>query len=102
MNDAEYKKALKAARMDYDRAVNKISTDFAFSNNTIKIGDFVTDHVGTVKVEKIGVYTGLSQNPKCTYFGTCYTKKGAPYKDDKKATVYQKNVLKVNSEVYKQ
>lgn len=101
MNEIEYKEALQAARKDYDDAVNKISIDFALTNNTIKFGDFVTDHTSTIKVEKIGTYCGLGHStPKCVYYGPCYTTKGVPYKGDKRGAVYQSNVVKVNGEVY--
>ncbi|GAG11249.1 unnamed protein product, partial [marine sediment metagenome] len=56
------------------------------------IGDFVTDHIGKVLVEKI--LTAGGDNPQCVYRGSEYTKAGKPRKDRSKRDVYQCNLYR--------
>jgi hypothetical protein len=65
---------------------------YAFSNNPYKIGDFITDHVGTIKIEKIkfSVYFGGSE---CVYIGTQYNKDGKVSKKQDRNTIYQSNII---------
>ncbi len=71
---------------------NKAIVEYCQNNNTIKIGDVVTDRLGSIKVEKVraasmglGVY-------ECRYFGLELTKKGQPKKSNASRWVYQSNL----------
>ena len=64
--------------------------EYARANSDIKIGDIITDHVGTIRVEVIKIY--YSSPPQCEYVGVMLTKKGVPFKGGEKRTVIQENI----------
>jgi hypothetical protein len=72
----------------------KLASKFAESNNNVKVGDIVKDHMGSICVERIDLYR--SKVPCLIYYGTCCTKKGVPYKRIRKRGVYQTNLIKEN------
>ena len=69
---------------------------FATSNNTVKVGDIITDHIGSIKVEKISWgYFGSSGNislPSCVYNGVVLKKDKTPTKRGNNRKVYQINL----------
>lgn len=81
-------------RSEYDKKVAELNTKYASSNNTVNHGDIVTDHVGSVRVEKILVYG--RDEPCCVYRGIELKKNGEPTKRATKRDVYQTNLKKVS------
>lgn len=63
------------------------------ANNPYKVGDVFTDHIGSVKIEKIKHYISYS-NPCCVYFGLELKKDGNPRNDLRKRDAYQCNEKK--------
>lgn len=76
-----YKQKLKELDNEYDEKKNKLSEEYALSNNSIKIGDRFTDHIGTIIVEKIKwTFSGLYGIPSCVYLGLELKKDGTQTK----------------------
>lgn len=95
MDIEDYKERKKILRKDFEEAERLLNREFAFSNSTVKIGDTVTDHVGSIIVESIGVYLGIqNQFPTCYYQGLELNKDGKPKKNLNKRMVYQTNLKK--------
>jgi len=60
-------------------------------NNSVKIGDIITDHIGSIKVEKIFLYRSELE-PSFIYSGKRYTKFNKPFKSGEKTRIYQINL----------
>lgn len=92
MNHSEYLEKLE--QLEYDFKMKKISLmkDFVVANNPYKVGDKVTDHVGTILIESMGFAWGTNSKPCATYFGPKLKKDGTPQKNRDKRCVWQSNV----------
>jgi hypothetical protein len=66
---------------------------YALANNPYKIGDLVTDHVATIKVEKITFHVSYGES-QCVYTGTQLNKDGKVNKKQDHNTVFQQNIEK--------
>jgi len=96
MNREEYSIKRNILKTEYDKKVRELNKEYALSNNKISIGDIITDHIGSIKVEAICITTPFGRdNPCCLYSGTEYTKSGKPFKNGSKRKVYQFNLIKV-------
>ena len=67
----------------YEKDRQQLESRFAHENNPIKIGDVITDHYHSIKVEQMGVVIIIGGNlinrkPCMRYYGTEMTKKGLP------------------------
>lgn len=93
MKYEEYRQLQDEITRKYSKELNDLAVKYAHFNNPYKIGDFVTDHIGTIKIEKIKAPYSRD-NPQCFYYGLCYTKKGKPYKSGEKRDVYLSNVVR--------
>lgn len=94
-----YVKRQRELADQYEKDIRWLSLEYAQSHSSINIGDFVTDHIGTIKVEAFGLNNGYggyssSDMPSMIYKGTEYTKAGKPRKDGSKRSVYQTNLVK--------
>jgi len=94
MTQEELKKELKELAKKYEQEKFEVYKKYALANNPYKIGDFVTDHVATIQVQKIGIYIsdGVSS---CTYTGIQYNKDGKISKKQDHTTAYQMNINKI-------
>ena len=92
MTQEEYKSKLNEINKDYELKLKSLDKDYAFSNNPFKIGDIVTDHIGSIKIEEIKAYLSRFPYPCCVYYGIELTKKGEPYKKGTKRKIYQSNI----------
>lgn len=93
----DYKNKVKSLKARHKKELTEFALKYAFLNSPIKIGDIVTDHIGSIIVEKYALgFSDISIEPKCVYTGTCYTKKGKPYKSGEKRCVHQSNIKKIN------
>lgn len=70
-----------------------LDIDFALSHNRVTIGDFVTDKLGVVLVDKILVRGG--EVPVCVYRGLEYTKQFKPKKREQIRDLYQSNLVSI-------
>jgi hypothetical protein len=91
MTEAEYKERVKELELKQKNERNELAIEFAYSNSTVAVGDVVTDHIGSVKVERIGVYISYGV-PECTYTGVELKKDLTPTKKGGKRSVYQSNM----------
>lgn len=85
--------ALISKQYEIDR--KDIIRKYCIEISKASVGDIVTDHIGSVIVEKIGFYFQCWDKPLPTYFGFEITKAGKRRKNQSKRTVYGSNVLKV-------
>ena len=93
MTQYEYQLKLNQINKDHQIRLRFLAYDFAESNNPHKIGDIVTDRIGSIKIDIIHFTLGGGKYlPECAYTGIELTKKGEPNKRGKKRTVYQSNI----------
>lgn len=92
MKREEYQRMVDLINQKRDSELEALSKKYALSNNKVKEGDIVTDHIGSVKVERISVYLQLKV-PQCVYRGVEYTKAGHSFKSGAKRDVYQQNLI---------
>jgi hypothetical protein len=88
MTEEELKTEIMAARERYNLEMNKIYKDYAFNNNPYKIGDIITDHIGSIIIEVIKwskIFNRFSS--ECVYTGTQLKKNGEPFKSGEKRVV---------------
>lgn len=99
MNKTEYLREIEKINKKAEREIEQIHIKYALANNTIKIGDLITDRNNTIKVEKINAIIPFLRNlPECIYYGRKYTKKGLPTKKEGFDKIYQYNVKIINGE----
>lgn len=95
MTQDEYNERIKRLEAKLEDEKNTLLKEFVDSNNPYKKGDIVTDHIGSIRIEKIKYATGgMLGIPCAVYFGIELTKKGVPKKIATKRDVYQRNILK--------
>lgn len=73
---------------------------FAQEHNPVKVGDIVTDHYHTIRVENMSVYG--HPIPYMRYTGIAMTKKGVPAKRQPcpREPVFQSNIEAINGQPY--
>ncbi len=88
-----YRNELTKLKRGYDNKVGILERDYAFSNSSVKVGDIVTDHIGSVKVDVI-LYAIVRDNdyPTCVYRGEELTKAGKARKKQSIRDIYQVNL----------
>ena len=79
----------------------ELRKQYAIEHNPVKVGDIVTDHYHTIRVEKMSMY-GYPV-PCMVYRGTELTKQGVPKKRQPVPgnPAFQKDVKSINCEPYK-
>ncbi len=93
MTEEEYDEKLQKIEKEYAIKKHTLSINFAKSNNPYKIGDIIRDHYETIMIDKIKTnLASWCSYPSCVYSGILVTKKGIPFKNGKRGTVYQDNV----------
>jgi hypothetical protein len=93
MTELEYKEALKELAAEYENNKVALAKDFAISNNTVKYGDIITDHIGSLEVKRMTVST-FSKQPQMVYYGIELKKDLTPMKNQTNRAVYQSNLIK--------
>lgn len=103
MTKEEFNRKKNAIEIKRDVEMKALIKEFATQNNPIKVGDIVTDHYQTIKVESIGIhsYKYGANYPECVYKGILVKKDGTPMKRTKYSNAYQSNVLFINKQPYK-
>jgi hypothetical protein len=92
MNFEEYKQRVFELKDEFEQKEIELMKEFVNSNNPYKAGDRVTDHIGTIVIEKIDAAFVYSGPPCAVYTGTELTKDGIPNKKGKKRQVWQCNL----------
>jgi len=93
MREDVYKANMKDINMRHEKALLNLDRDFAVSNSIVKIGDVVTDHIGSVKVESIKLYRCFGELPRLSYYGIRLKKNGLPFVSGEKRSAYQMNLI---------
>ena len=79
MDKKEYEDRLSALNVEFSAKKKELAKEFALSNNPVKIGDIISDHYKTIRVESFSWGFGFKQ-PCVYYSGTRLTKKREPAK----------------------
>jgi hypothetical protein len=93
MTKEEYDKKLESIAKRYNTEINQLKKEYALTNNTVKLGDVITDHMGSIKVDNISITMTFSNKyPICLYSGIEILKSGKPSKRGSIRNVYQSNL----------
>ena len=92
MNQEEYLEKVKKLELEIEDKKIELMKEFVKANNPYKIGDKVTDHIGSIIIEKIGILYGDSF-PCAVYFGLELKKDGTPTKKGLRRQILQKNAI---------
>ena len=89
-----------ALQQECDDKKSALRIQFAKEHNPVKVGDIVTDHYHTIRVENMSIY-GYPV-PHMRYTGIAVTKKGVPSKRQPthREPVYQQNIKAINGQPY--
>jgi hypothetical protein len=91
MTKQELEKELNIIDLKYDIEKKKAIIKYCDANNPYKVGDTFTDHIGSIKIEKI-MYD-YSMRLCCVYNGSELKKDGTPRKDGAKRNAWQSNSI---------
>lgn len=92
----EYKQRLSVLKQEAEKARLVLAKEYALSNNKVKIGDIITDHIGSIIVKKIFIEHALLTGPSCFYEGIELLKTGLPNKKNKLRAVWQSNIKNIS------
>ena len=98
-------KELSEKMMELQRECNEkqsvLRKQYAIEHNPVKVGDIVTDHYHTIRVEKMCIYG--HPVPFMRYHGTELTKQGEPKKRQPVSPnpVFQCDIVSINGKPYK-
>lgn len=93
MNHEEYIEKIKALESDFEANRLKLLKEYVTSNNPYKVGDIVTDHIGSISISSMGYSWGYSHKPCAKYLGLELNKNGTPKKNASMRTVHQSNLI---------
>jgi len=92
-----YKVNLASIEAKFEIEKKTLAKEFAFANNPYKVGDIITDHNVTIKIDTIKWYMGRhwdNELPYCIYQGVALKKNGTPNKKGTIDNIYQNNIVK--------
>ena len=92
MTIQEYKEKQKELKAEYTKKEQALDIEFANANNPYKVGDIVTDHIGSIEVERISYGYSFNSMPCVIYIGTELKKDGTKKKNDSVRNVYSTNL----------
>lgn len=96
MEEKLYLEKLSMMRIRHREEMRELQREYAMAQSPFKVGDLVTDHIGTVKVDYIDFdVADMGRRVRCVYVGPCYTKQGKPFKSGERRPVFQQNILKM-------
>jgi len=97
MEVLDYEIRLKEINERFEKEKSELAERFAVSNNPYKVGDIITDSVGSIKIEVIKYTLGggyYGKYPQCVFRGVELKKDLTPTKKGEKRTIYQSSILK--------
>jgi len=95
MTKEEMDSKLSQLEQEYSLNRKQIIKDFCDYNNPYKIGDIFTDHIGSIKIERIKYsFSNLRDKPCCVYHGIELKKDLTPKKLVIKRDAWQSNEIK--------
>ncbi len=94
MTPEQYKNELLVLRNEARNKEADLRKKYANANNPYKVGDKVTDHIGSIVIETMTVYSAISSELPCmVYYGTELKANGERKKNNPTRHVYQSNIL---------
>lgn len=91
MTKEELKEHLSQLETRHRQDITTLYKEYELSNNVYKIGDIISDHSTTIKIEKIKVSILFGES-QCVYEGTQLKKDGTPSKKQNNTTIFQSNI----------
>lgn len=92
MTKDDLEKRLRSIELEAANAKNQAVHDYCMAHNTVEIGDIFTDHIGSIRVERITVAASFASSQFCcVYHGPELTKTLEPKKRSKQRSAYQCN-----------
>ena len=105
MTFTELKEKANILKNAYIAQIRELRKEYAIEHNPIKVGDIITDHYHTIKVESMVVYVEsyyyTNNIPYIRYKGVELTKKGVPKKHQQYTTMAQPDIKTINKKPYK-
>ena len=103
MTKQEYRKALHEINVKAENERRVLARAFATEHSPVNVGDYISDHCDTIRVESLDVVNVTYEYPfPClVYKGKTCKKDGTPRKNPKRCSIYQCNLLRVNGEPVK-
>lgn len=92
MTIQEYKEKQKELKDEFYKKEQALDIEFAKANNLHKVGDIVTDHIGSIEVERISYGYSIDYIPCVIYIGTELKKDGTKKKNGSVRSVYSTNL----------
>ena len=95
MNEKTYAQLKHEVHKKFSLEMKKLNREYAYSNTNVKVGDIISDHNGTIKVDDIGwAFSYMETLPGCLYSGIRLKKDLTPYKSKERETIYHGNIVK--------
>ncbi len=92
MGNDEYTTALDNLKKKHLAELNALDMGYAFSNNSYKIGDTFTDHIGSILIKKVKWTINYGETfPSCVYYGYELKKDSTPKKSGAYRKAWQSN-----------
>ena len=91
MNHEEYLQKIKELEREFENRKLELMKEFVLANNPYKIGDKVTDRIGSIIIENIG-FAWYGSKPCAIYTGLELKKDGNPTKRQIRRRVWQSNI----------
>jgi len=92
MTKEEYIEKMKVINHNAEIEKQKVKQEYAFSNNSYKIGDIIKDHYQIIKIEKVNWVFAGGNYPECVYTGIKLKKDLTPFISGEKSQMWQSNV----------
>lgn len=104
MTFTELKKKANILKNEYLTQIRELRKEYAIEHNPIKVGDIITDHYHTIKVESMVAFVEShyynNDIPYIRYKGVELTKKGVPKKRQQDNIMAQPNIKTINNKPY--
>lgn len=92
MNKEDYDNRMQEIEKQFQTEKIKLYKDYAFSNNPYKVGDIITDHYQTIRINKMQPTVGFNKYPAYIYIGSRLKKDLTPFKSGETGRIYQGNI----------
>lgn len=98
MDKTEFEKQKQVLKDTYEKELDKLINEYVLSNNSVKIGDIISDSYSIIKVDKIQVVKAnyFIDFPECRYIGKKIKKDSEFFKNGVRVDIYQANLKKIN------
>jgi hypothetical protein len=96
MDKETYLKELKELESEFEKNKQNHAKNYAMANNPYKIGDIITDNIGTIKIDTIQYVLHYFNDPlpQCVYHGQELKKDKSLKKRLSYRTIFQHSILK--------